>query len=101
LAETQICEGRTPCAFFGAKFTLDPEQSQTITSLYGMVDSFPRIEALAVQLASASFFDLALIQARSLTQALTDPIATKTASPLFDAYCRQTFLDNVMRGGLP
>jgi hypothetical protein len=101
LAGTQICEGRTPCAFFGAKFTLAPEQSQTVTSLYGMVDSFPRIEAQTTQLTSASFLDLALNHARSLTQALTDPIATQTASPLFDAYCRQTFLDNVMRGGLP
>jgi hypothetical protein len=101
LNQTQICEGRTPCAFFGTKFTLDPEQSQTVTSLYGMVDSFPRIESRAVQLASASFFDTALTQARSLTHTLTDPIATQTASPLFDAYCRQTFLDNVMRGGFP
>ncbi|MGB7874103.1 MAG: hypothetical protein WBL25_06940 [Anaerolineales bacterium] len=36
-----------------------------------------------------------------LVNQLTDPIETKTSSPAFDAYCRQTFLDNVLRGGWP
>jgi hypothetical protein len=37
----------------------------------------------------------------ALTQQLTDVIDTRTADPDFDAYCRQTFLDNVLRGGWP
>ena len=32
---------------------------------------------------------------------LTCPISTSTSSPVFDAYCRQTFLDNILRGGWP
>ncbi len=39
--------------------------------------------------------------ANALTQQLTDVIDTRTADPIFDAYCRQTFLDNVLRGGWP
>jgi hypothetical protein len=101
LSAHQTCEGRTPCAFFAAKLTLAPTASQTLNSLYGTVASFPLIEKHAAQLASSAFLDAALAQARQLTDTLTDPIATKTASPLFDAYCRQTFLDNVMRGGWP
>ncbi len=101
LAATQICEGRTPCAFFAAKLTLSPAEMRTINSLYGMAPSFPRIAAQTASLTHNAFFDTALAQARQLTQTLTDPIATKTALPLFDAYCRQTFLDNVMRGGWP
>jgi hypothetical protein len=101
LSAPQICEGRTPCAFFAAKLTLAPAASQTLNSLYGTVASFPLIEKYAAQLTSSAFLDSALAQARQLTDTLTDPIATKTASPLFDAYCRQTFLDNVMRGGWP
>lgn len=101
ISSHQILEGRTPCAFFAAKLTLAPAEAQTVNSLYGMVASFPLIESHAAGLASAAFLDSALAQARQLTQTITDPIATKTASPLFDAYCRQTFLDNVMRGGWP
>ena len=32
---------------------------------------------------------------------LTAVVDTHTADPLFDAYCRQSFLDNVLRGGWP
>ncbi len=101
LSAHQICEGRTPCAFFAAKLTLNPAQAQTLNSLYGMVTSFPLIETQVAKLITNDFFDTSLAEARDLAQTLTEPIATKTASPLFDAYCRQTFLDNVMRGGWP
>lgn len=101
LRARQILEGRTPCAFFAAKLSIDPAQAQTVNSLYGMVASFPRIEAHAVQITTTAFFDESLAQARALARSLTDPIATHTALPLFDAYCRQTFLDNVLRGGFP
>ncbi len=32
---------------------------------------------------------------------LTGAIACHTGSNIFDAYCRQTFLDNILRGGWP
>jgi hypothetical protein len=101
LSATQTLEGRTPCAFFAAKLTLNPAETQTVNSLYGMVASFPLIEAQAAKLTSNDFFETSLAQARQLAQTITEPIATQSASPLFDAYCRQTFLDNVMRGGWP
>jgi hypothetical protein len=101
LSATQILEGRTPCAFFAAKLTLNPSEAKNVNSLYGMVASFPLIEAQAAKLTSNEFFETSLAEARQLAQTITDPIATQTASPLFDAYCRQTFLDNVMRGGWP
>lgn len=101
LSAHQILEGRTPCAFFAAKLTINPAEAQTVNSLYGMVASFPLIEAQAANLASTASFETSLAEARQLAQNLTEPIATKTASPFFDAYCRQTFLDNVMRGGWP
>jgi hypothetical protein len=40
-------------------------------------------------------------EAVRLTHRLTDAVDTKTGSSVFDAYCRQTFLDNVLRGGWP
>ena len=39
--------------------------------------------------------------AQQLVDGLTNAIATHTGMPFFDAYCRQTYLDNVLRGGLP
>lgn len=36
-----------------------------------------------------------------LTQELTDVIHTRTGNETFDAYCRYTYMDNVLRGGEP
>jgi hypothetical protein len=40
-------------------------------------------------------------EAIALVDDLTGVVETRTASPVFDAYCRQNFLDNVLRGGWP
>ncbi|MGD8464830.1 MAG: cellobiose phosphorylase, partial [Anaerolineae bacterium] len=40
-------------------------------------------------------------EANQLAEALTDAVATHSSSPRFDGYTRQTFLDNVLRGGWP
>jgi len=39
--------------------------------------------------------------AEELAQRLTDTVAIQSGQPVFDAYTRQTFLDNVLRGGWP
>jgi hypothetical protein len=41
------------------------------------------------------------MEARQLSTNLTRAIHTGSASPIFDGYCRQTFLDNLLRGGVP
>ena len=40
-------------------------------------------------------------EANQFVDQLTDVVATDSSSPRFDAYTRQTFLDNVLRGGWP
>lgn len=42
-----------------------------------------------------------LERAEELARELTDRAYTRTADPAFDAYCRQSFLDNCLRGGWP
>lgn len=36
-----------------------------------------------------------------MIEELTDEMATRTSIPLFDEYCRQNYLDNLLRGGYP
>lgn len=40
-------------------------------------------------------------QAAGLVEELCDRIRVRTADPVFDAYCKQTYLDNLLRGGAP
>ncbi|MEZ0396338.1 MAG: cellobiose phosphorylase [Anaerolineales bacterium] len=97
----QVTEGRTPCAFFASRFELSPREATTFYELYGYI-AHPDLLTERVQtLRSADYFEQKLAEARSLTDDLTAAVYTQSASPLFDAYCRQTFLDNLMRGGFP
>ena len=53
------------------------------------------------QLTKASYLDAAHSAATKLVEDISAPIDTKTANALFDAYCRQNLLDNILRGGWP
>ena len=99
--ERQITTGKTPCAFFGASVTLAPDQAITLSSVFGHVSHMAKLAAIRSRLMTPARLTEMRAQANALTQQLTDVIDTHTSAPLFDAYCRQTFLDNVIRGGWP
>jgi hypothetical protein len=97
----QTEEGRSLCAFFGKAFEINPGKPKAITSFYGFASSLSEIQSNVENLRSKSYIDKKLNNARNLTKELTDVIRTESDSPVFDAYCRQTFLDNLLRGGYP
>ncbi len=101
LADQQITTGKTPCAFFGATFELHPGETITLHSVYGHVSCMAQLPAVRECVMSTARLREMRCTANTLTRQLTDVIDTHTADPVFDAYCRQTFLDNVLRGGWP
>jgi hypothetical protein len=100
-AEHQVTVCRTPCAFAGASATLEPGQSVRLYAILGCVSDLAQIEAARDRLAQVAYVAAKSAEAKRLTTQLTGPIATHTADPRFDGYCRQTLLDNILRGGWP
>jgi hypothetical protein len=101
LQQPQVTCGRTPCAFFAHQATLAPQESLTLYSLYGHSAGLEVLQRHLSRLTHPAYFEEKAQQAAALATGLTDTVATHTADPLFDAYCRQNFLDNVLRGGWP
>ncbi|RME84323.1 MAG: cellobiose phosphorylase, partial [Caldilineae bacterium] len=101
LAAAQIAAGKTPSALFGSAVTLPPGHSLTLTALFGHTGSRAGLAARAQRLRDPALIARKQEEARALAVQLTDAIATCTAEPHFDGYCRQSFLDNVLRGGWP
>lgn len=89
------------CCFFLKKQTLPPGESMTIEELYGMAESQEILDALVKRTEAPGWFEEKRRKAVELTEALTERISTKTGNHMFDAYSRQTFLDNLLRGGYP
>ncbi len=101
LAMPQIDTGKTPCAFFGLTKLLQPGESVTLQSVYGHVTGYENLLKQAPRLSDPAYLDEKRDQAQKLVHDLTETVHTQTASPRFDAYVRQTFLDNLLRGGWP
>ena len=93
-----------PCAFFRCETALKQGESVTLYELYGQAESKERFHAFAdefFRLHPASVLDSKRKQANSLVSSLTQVIDGRTADPAFDAYARQSYLDNLLRGGEP
>lgn len=97
----QYCTNKVPCGFTGVSAQLAPGESKQIYTLIGHFDSVERLNEKAGSISSPAYIELKQKEARELTENLTADIATKTSMPLFDAYSRQSYLDNFLRGGYP
>lgn len=101
LAQKQITCGKTPCGFATLQAVLGPGESVQINSLYGHVSRLEDIQSQIERLTSTTYINKKRREANELVRNLTEVISCRTGSPTFDAYCRQTFIDNILRGGWP
>lgn len=101
LREKQGTCNQVPCGFFGDSFELGPDEELTLVSLIGRVDDIQVLNRRAETLASPAFVKKARRENRRLVEDLCSTIQCTTALPLLDAYARQTYLDNLLRGGTP
>lgn len=100
-AAPQATENRFPCCFLPKAAKLAPGGEVRIYSLYGQSEDKGRVAALARRVAGGAWFEEKRREAEALVEDLCAAIDTKTADPVFDAYCRQSYLDNLLRGGAP
>lgn len=101
LSHRQITTGKTPCGFCGLSRQLAPGEALTLHTIIGHALTLEQLNRQALRLARPAFLAAKRAEAQQLVSQLTAPSATRSSSPPFDAYCRQTFLDNVLRGGWP
>jgi hypothetical protein len=98
--KSQFANNKYPSAFSYVKQNIISGKSITIYSVVGHIDSVMSLNKFIKKI-DASYFEGKQKENKELIESITNNIATKSAIPQFDMYCRQTYLDNVMRGGLP
>ena len=99
--EPQVTSNLFPCCFLPRQAVLQPGEAVRIFSIYGQAENKQQVQKLAETVLPGSWFPQKRQEAAALTGQLCAPIGCKTADPVFDAYCRQTYLDNLLRGGTP
>ncbi len=101
LEAAQITQNQLPCSFYGMEKELGKDESVTIYELIGQVEKKEiRNRFLAVK-KDKQYFEEKKAEADELAEKLCSGMETKTASKAFDAYCKYTYMDNVLRGGYP
>lgn len=97
----QVTENEFPCCFFPEQRVLLPGEYLQICSLFGQTEEKSTIDKLTGHIRTPSWFQEKREEASRLVEELTDVVDTRTSDSVFDSYCRQTYLDNLLRGGTP
>lgn len=101
LEREQITANKVPCAFSGMAQKLARGESMYIYTIVGHATSVEFINEKAERIANPCYISTKRKEMQSLVEGLTDDIHTSTSSEVFDAYARQCYLDNLLRGGYP
>lgn len=97
----QVLENRLPCAFGFASVSIPAGGDYTYGSIIGSATTVEELNRLAPRIARMSYVERKQKENAALVDRLTQHNFVKSASNPFDLYCRQNFLDNTLRGGLP
>lgn len=101
LEARQITANKVPCGFSAFSKVLPPKETTTLRTMVGHVNNLDIITEKQSQFASVAYFDRKYEEAKELVSELTSGIQSKTGDTMFDAYTKQSYFDNVLRGGYP
>jgi hypothetical protein len=99
--ERQVTTNKVSGGFIGANQTLASGESISLVAMIGHVKEIKQIHERIEELADPQYILRKKEEAVQLVQNLTRDVDTKTSEPLFDAYVKQCYLDNFLRGGYP
>lgn len=103
----ELCKGRqnlqnlVPCGFACREFRLKEKASRTSYMMIGQAENKELLKRYAKRCLDEKYFAEKRKEACQEVHHLTEAVRTKTADSVFDAYCEQTCLDNLLRGGYP
>ncbi|MCA1032552.1 cellobiose phosphorylase [Bacillus timonensis] len=97
----QVTANKVPCGFTPVSRTIASNETMTISSIIGHVSDMELIHQQLDEIVSLSYINEKQKVANELIRELTNTIDTSTSSQVFDEYSRQSYLDNVLRGGYP
>ena len=97
----QVRENRTPSALTALNLSIAGGAATSFSSIVGFASSDGSLSDLAKMATQPEFLDSKRADNRHVIEKIKQTAFTASGEPAFDQYVQQTFLDNVMRGGMP
>lgn len=100
-SDHQVLVNKVPCGFTPIKREILSGECLQIKTLIGHVSDASLINEKAASIAYHAYFEAKFSELTHMIENLVGAVNTETNMPLFDAYIKQNFLDNTLRGGYP
>lgn len=97
----QMDRNKTPCGFIFSDNELKPGAERTFYSYAGYLRSKQTLNKLIPKITRHDYIMEKRLENKKVIGDLQKDIFTKSSSRNFDLYAKQTYLDNVLRGGYP
>lgn len=101
LAEEEQTTNKVSCGFTAVKVDLAPNEEVEMYTVIGHASNLITVNSYVKEQMTIHRLRKMQKVAATITDEITAPIKAITGQPLFDAYSRQSYLDNGLRGGFP
>ena len=100
--KNQFSSSKTPCSFGLLDLELKKGEEKSLFSVIGYARSLPELNDFIVKrITSEGYLGRKREENKLIISDLQENIDTKSSSSAFDLYAKQTYLDNILRGGYP
>ncbi|MCM8797792.1 MAG: cellobiose phosphorylase, partial [Candidatus Omnitrophica bacterium] len=97
----QIITSKTPCGFIYFSGTLTSRSQKELFSIIGTMRNIEILNASLERITSPFYLVQKKEENKKIIGEIEEDIATSSSSKEFDLYAKQTYLDNILRGGYP
>ena len=97
----QVNVNQVPSAFIPLDVTINENETYEWVALSGHVAEKSLLEKALPELSQFKTFQKHQNEAKAVIDGMVSDVESETAYPLFDAYVKQNYLDNLLRGGYP
>ena len=99
--EKQVTANKVPCQFATLSTIVCAGQAVNVNTLIGHVEAIEVINDRIADISTQAYIEAKQQEAKEIIDELVGTVKTKTANSVFDAYAKQNYLDNLLRGGYP
>ena len=97
----KVTANKIPVAFTGVALHLKKGESKRINTVIGHTHSEENLVEVAKGMSNSEFIDKKQKEANDVIEGILNEVTSETSFPIFDAYIKQNFMDNLLRGGYP
>ncbi len=97
----EIAKSKTPSAFLLLNLELPALEEKTFYAVVGYMRNCQALNSSIAKITAAGYLTRKKEENQRIISELQADINTESSSKEFDLYARQTYLDNIMRGGYP